>query len=654
MSILDTYKQRLKESESYCTPHWERAIDNYKHYLGRLDVGGMNMTDYPFSSQMSVSLSYEVVETVLPRIIGKDPEFTTTAVEPQDVPFEQTAKMAVDLGYNNPKLELMGEPIFLKLNRFVKELLITGNAVGRPFWRRERTKQVRYLANYEKAGIKDEPDISKVYKLAGKNGKDVTFSKKLVDSPLLDDFDLRHVPFFMYYPDVPMIETGRMRYHIERDYTTFEELADEAEIFGYDKAVMDEIAQLVSENKSGFTPDVGKRFMEDYNDLFSSINPAAFKSDDKKVPLLIVDKMWTGDKVYVFVNEKYNLTGKNGMKNPYDVMKNPFIFGHDILLPHSYFSYGEIDSMKKLEDGANDMMNMRFDNLLSSMLNIWLFNPNLVAEDDEFQPIPNSLTAVQDVDKAVRVISGNNVTAGVYKEADEMYRMIQRITGTNDYVKGAEGETLAGRTYGGMRLVQEAANARFIIKARTFEKVTLKALGYFILEMSKQFINKDRVRRLFGEDAEITEYTLEAGKLKSIKGMMDMHVIPNSSMVIDQQAEAIKLNSLADRFMAAKGPFANIPNEVFDKFLLKYLPLYGVTDAVYWVREIRKSREQAELEAKKAEAMTSAPKPQTQPAPTMPSPVAPIMGGQEVIQSDQIAGGQPNPIEQILNAGGLG
>ena len=112
-----------------------------------------------------------------------------------------------------------------------------------------------------------------------------------------------------------------------------------------------------------------------------------------------------------------------------------------------------------------------------------------------------------------------------------------------------EGETIAGGTYGGMRLVQEMANARFIVKSRLFEKVTLRSLGYFILEMSKQFINKDRMRRIIGDSGEAQESVLEAGKLKAIKGMFDIKVIPNSSMVIDQQAEAVKLNSLADRFM---------------------------------------------------------------------------------------------------------
>lgn len=673
MSILKDYQERKKKSFDLSKSHWDRAIDNYKHYFGHLDTGNSSESDYPFQSNIVIPASYEIVETIMPRIIGRDPEFTTIAMESDDVDYEQVAKLTVESGYNNPKLELAGEPIYLKLQRGVKELLVTGNMVMRAYWRRESQKRMTYLATLDAAGHKNEKDIKKVLESAKKLGKEgeVTFSKKLVDCPYLDDFDVKLVPFFHFLPDVEMVETGRMRYKIETDYMTIEELQDEAEIFGYDKAVMNELTSLAKEKRLGHTPDVTKDFMKSYNDIFATINPSALSTDDDKIPLLMVDKMWMGDKVAVFVNEKFNLTGDKGMDNPYDVKKDPFIFGHDVTIPHSYYSYGEIDAIKRLEDANNDMMNMRYDNLLSSMLNYWLVNPNMVDPNDEFSPIPNSVTYVKDIDRSVKVINGNNVTATAYKESEELYSMIQRITGVNDYTKGNEGDTLAGRTYGGLRLVQEASNARFIVKSRLFEKLTLKSLGYFILEMSRQFINKDRIVRQFGEDGvAATKGTISAADLKSIKGMMDMKVIPNSAMVIDQQAEAMKLNNLADRFLTNKGPFANIPGSVFDKFLLKFLQAYGIHDAMYWVREVSKNRDAVEKEVKKqAKAQINqnpitAPLPSPTPPGGMPSivpgvmPPAPLGGVPSpnlppavmpTLQSNGV-GGQPDPLSMIMNS----
>lgn len=654
MTALDLYKQRIRASQNLCEGHWNRAIDNYKHYLGRIDTGNTTESNYPFYSKMSVPISYEIVETILPRIIGKDPEFTAIAVEPSDVPFEGTSKLVIETEYNNPKLAILGEPMYLKLVKAVKEKLITGNMVLRAYWRRQNKKRVAYMANLAQTGHTDEEDIKKVLEMADKMkvGDQVRWSKKMVDTPILDDFDLKHVPFFFFYPDASFDMPGQMRYKIERGLTTFQELADEAEIFGYDKATMDELATLNEAGQLKFTPDISKDFLYQYNELFSgSIPDDGFKTDDNKLPLIIVDKMWMGDKVAVIVNEKHNLTGDNGMPNPYDLMADPFIFGVDNVLPHTYFAHGEIDSIKKIEDGVNDTVNLRFDNLLQAMLNYWLVNPNLMADGDEFVPIPNSITNVKDIDRAVKMISGADVTPTAYKEVEELLAIVQRVTGVNDYVKGAEGETLAGRTYGGLRLVQEMANARFIIKSRMFEQLTLKSIGYFCLEMSRQFINKDRLSRIVGELGEIEEKTIKAGDLKQIKGFMDIRVIPNSSMVIDQQAEAMKLNSVADRFTSEKGPFADIPREVYDKFLLKYLQAYGVHDAIYWIRMIREERLKKEKENTPPDNKSGEGQPDIAgllgggAGPVVPP--RPQIPTQDVMQSDRVSA-QPNPLAQII------
>ena len=659
ITTLELFKKRLRASRNFSSPHWDRSIENYKHYLGRLDVGGISESQYPFNSTMTITISNEIVETTIPRIIGKDPEYTTTAVEPDDVPYEQSAKSMIQMEYENPKLELLGEPIYLKLLKMVKENLITGNAVGRPFWRRETRKAAMYKASLEPAGIVDEMDAKKVLQIAKDLGKedDVRWSKTFVDSPVLDDFDIKHLPFFQFFPDKEFDMPGKMRSKIERQYMTFEDLASEAEAFGYNSAKMEEIATMVTEGKSGFSPEMGKDFLEDYYELFADPQgEKTLSTDDDKVPLLVVDKMWENGIVHVFVNEKWQLTPEHGMRSPYDVMIDPFIFLSDTVIPHSYYSRSVIDAIKKMEDGVTDLWNMRYDNLIQSMLNMWLVNSNFMADDDEFVPVPNAITSVTDVDRAVKAIKGNDVTSSAFTEARELMGIIERVGGVNDYVRGVEGDQVAGRSYGGMRLVQEAANARFIVKSRLFEKLSLKALGYFILEMSRQYVNKDRISRIVGEFGDEQIYSAKESDLKSIKGMMDIRVIPNSAHVVDQQAEAIRLNAVADRFVSQKGPFANIPPEVYEKFLLTYLRSQGITDSPYWVKTIRDAR----LKAAKPAETTEVPVPGSEtgnPAgggiatPVASPSIVPGGGTVPTLQSDQVSM-QPDPIAALLNAPG--
>lgn len=660
-NITDTYKDRLLKANNAAQPHWERAIENYKHYLSRLDVGGVSEDDYPFQSRMTIPISYEIVETVIPRMIGKDPEWTATAKEPGDVPFEPSSKIALETQYDNPKYQMMGEPIYLKLYKGVKECLITGNAVWKNSWRRETKKAVKYLANLDRAGIKDSDDIQKVMKMAEEMGiyEEVKYTKKLVEQPFLDDYDLSPVPFFLFLPDPAFDLPGKWRYEISREFMSFEELAEEANMFKYDNVKMEEVMSMVLRGSHGSSYTVTKDFMSEYNDLFNNVSKETFYTDDDKVPLLLVDKMWepsTGQ-VHVFINENFCMTGETGMSNPYDVQMPPFTFAQDVPIPHSYYCRGEIDSIRKLEDGMTDIYNMRFDNLIQSMVQMYLVNPNYINEGDSFLPIPGSVTEVKDIDKAIKGFRADDVTASAYKEADDLYSLIGRTTGVNDYVKGMEGDTIAGRTYGGLRLVQEMANARFIVKSRLFENLTLKSIGYFILEMSRQFMNKDRIARTVGEFGNIDEKKIKASDLKSIKGFMDIKVVPNSAMVVDQQVEAIRLNGVADRFVSEKGPFAGIPSEVYDKFLTRFLSAYGISDAIHWVRLIKENREKLAKEEKKAAKETPA-----NPAPTMPQmPAIPMPGmpgaipaapNQEMFQSDQISS-QPSPLASILNAGNL-
>lgn len=596
MKVLDTYTKRLQRSFEFCESYWEKAIDNYNHYFGKLSYPkSKNNTEeenvsklYPFASRVTTGISFDIVETILPRIIGRDPEFITAAFEPEDIPAEGVARMVIESQYDNPKLALLGEPIYLKLQKMVKEALIAGTAVGRGYWRKENVKRPKYNVEIEKTGksgsVEEMYDYAKEY-----SSKDLKFIKEEQNYKFLDDFDLKHLPFFFFFPDPMFTEAGRMRYKIERDFYTANELISEAERFGYDPQA---VKEALSEEKKAFTPIISKDWLYYYNQLFGSLSNDIFNDDDDKLRVIVIDKMWENGMVWVYANERHCLTPQ-GMKSPYDTLRDPFIFTHNVTQPHSFFSRSEVDAIKKLEDNINDLINMRNDNLFNAMSSFYLINPVLFEEGGEnFLPYPNSVYKVKDIMAALREVKGQDVTAAVYRETAELYGYIQRISGVNDYVKGAEGISLAGRTYGGLRLAQEVANVRFLVKSTLFEQITLRALGYMILEMSRQFINEDRVVRIIGEKSLLYDsdfYKISALELKKIKGFMDIKIIPSSTRAIDEQAEVMKLNGLVDRVGSGRPPFDRITPELHERLLLKYLPLFGFKDASYWIRKMRES-----------------------------------------------------------------
>jgi hypothetical protein len=653
-SITDIYKKRIKKSQDFCYPFWEEAIDNYNHYWGKLKVQKDNNEEtekiYPFASKVTTGISFDVIETMMPRIIGRSPEFITAAIEPDDIPAEAVAKMVIESQYDNPKLAILGEPIYLKLQKMVKEALITGTAIGRGYWRREYIDRPSYKAVVEKTGKEGEiEDIEKYLDEVGMDKSSMKFKKQMKRYKFIDDFDLKHIPFFFFFPDPFYWETGKMRFKIERDFYTEEQLKNEAEIFGYDRQQVKEALSL----KGGFTPDISKNWLFTYQDFFGSLSSDVFNDDDERIRMFIVDKMWENGKVFVFVNESVCLTPE-GIPSPYDSLKDPFIFSYNITQPHSLFGKSEISAFKKVEDNINDLLNMRNDNLFSSMRSFYLVNPEMFDDDpDSFVPYPNSVYKVRDIMSALREVKGQDVTAAVYKETSELYNYIQRVSGITDYVKGAEGMELAGRTYGGLRLAQEVANVRFLIKSTLFEEVTLRALGYMILEMSRQYINSDRVVRLVGEKSLLYDsefYKIEASQLKKIKGFMDIKVIPSSTRAVDEQAEAMKLNGLADRIGIGRPPFDRITPELQERFLLKYLPLFGFRDASYWIRKMRESvasginKEQSQNQPPKPteEIMTSS------GIQTQPSPLAQLIENQAGVNTQELSQANNIPIQELL------
>src|SRR3972149_11850343 len=107
-TALGTFDKRITLSRDYTSVYFDRFIENYKHYLGHLIVP--SGTNYPLSSQMTVPISYSIVETILPRMMGKDPEFMASARNPEDRDLEKIYKPLVHYWWTNPALYQLGDP----------------------------------------------------------------------------------------------------------------------------------------------------------------------------------------------------------------------------------------------------------------------------------------------------------------------------------------------------------------------------------------------------------------------------------------------------------------------------------------------------------------------------------------------------------------
>ena len=348
-----------------------------------------------------------------------------------------------------------------------------------------------------------------------------------------------------------------------------------------------EVYKMIKQDAGEYESD---RYEKDFKDLFGKEDYTFEDTTNPKVERLM---MWEDNRFAVVIGRKICL--RDG-ENPFDFKRKPIFAVKDIPIPGEFYAWGEIDPIKKLEDGMTDIMNMRFDNIARALMKMWMVNPDLVIDEEEFVPMPDGLVHVRDINNAAREMPVSDVTSSAYAEAREIYSIIQGTSGVTDYAKGVEGRTLVGRTVGGLRLLQEAANARFALKMRLFEHLALKTVGNAFLELDKQFISKERVLRITGEYGDKV-IKVSPEKLRTNVGYLDLDVVTNSSEAVDKQFEILKWNAIVDR--VGKPPFDMLPRDIMDKIAVKYWEAYGIKEAPIWMRLMKVERKKMEKEMKK-------------------------------------------------------
>ena len=127
-------KRRYDLSKEYCKPYFDRFLDNYKHYFIRIIDEALEQDPeaYPFYSTLTIPISFQIVETILPRMFSRLPDFSIKT-EPENDQLSEI-KLASLIKYQLEHPYLIDDPIFARMITYLKELFITGNAWGEVPW----------------------------------------------------------------------------------------------------------------------------------------------------------------------------------------------------------------------------------------------------------------------------------------------------------------------------------------------------------------------------------------------------------------------------------------------------------------------------------------------------------------------------------------
>ena len=558
-------KKRMQLSREYTQPYFDRFLDNYKHYFLRIidEAVEADPEAYPFYSQMTIPISYQVVETNLPKMFIRLPTFQIETDFPNDEEDEQGLASLIRYQMNHPYL--IDDPIFLRLATAAKEMFITGNAWGMTPWYTKEAEVEEWQPTIPLMGI-NEPSWENLA-IAKQWGVKVQWQlvkvkKKLIDAPVFT-----HKSMFHVFPDPKKKRVSDLKYATIEEMMTMNEILDMVNVSPGEYKNIDELKRMKA-MKQYNTDDNQMNYDQEMAEIFGS-SDFSTKDDSKDQGQFKVHMMLEPDKLSIVVNERLTIR-KSG--NPNGDGKLGLFLMKDIPIPHELYAWGEPDPIKKIEDGMTDQANMRNDNVFYDLLRMWKLDPNALVEGENFVPEPGTVVQLKDMN-GLQPLETGTTKASPYREYQEWDKIIQNTTAASDYATGAVDPGM-NKTLGGVEKLQQAANSRFMMKLQLFEQLGLKAMGTMYVQRNMRFYDEPQ----FVKSEENNEkMVITHDQVRRIRGAVHFVVETGSTESMNRDKELEKWKFVNDQIAGNKAPFDNLTQAAKDRVAKKTLIALGET-----------------------------------------------------------------------------
>jgi len=560
--VAQLAKKRYNSSKEYCKPYFDRFLDNYKHYFIRTIEEAIegDSEAYPFYSTMMLPISFQIVETILPRVFSKLPTFSITTDQKNDENDELALRELIKYQMQHPYL--IDDPIFARIVNFLKELFITGNSWGEVPWMYKEAKVNEYqpyslqmgieTPSWDNLGIIDSYGVQPDWAL-------VQTDKKLIDAPVFHNRSIFHV-----FPDPKRKRVSDLRWVIIEDFMSLEEILDMVKISPKKYKNIEELKKMKAMTEGQ------KRSDTNYDQEIASIFGASDFTDKENGDQLY--KVWYIKEPYklqIVINEKLTIRDSD---NPNGDGKIGMFLCKDISVPNQLYAWGEIDPIKKIEDSMTDQANMRNDSVFYDLLRMWKLDPTTLIDGEQFYPEPGAIVQMSDM-TGLETIETGNTNASAYREYEEWDKIVQATTGVTDYATGQNTPGMTD-TASGIEALQSAANARFMMKLQMFEQMGLKAMGTMYVQRNLMFFDEPQAVN----SSELGKMIITPDQIRRIRGNVNFIVETGSTENINQQKELNKWKVINDFIAENKPPFDNLTQEALDYVAKRFLYAMGEQD----------------------------------------------------------------------------
>ena len=110
----------------------------------------VNDSIYPWRSKVFDPVTFYAIETLIPQLMNRNPKLLALPRDETDIDKAKTVEKLLDYQWNNPAF---GESMYVRLSRFLREVLICGTAVAKVPWKYQQ-RLIKSRNTLKKASIK--------------------------------------------------------------------------------------------------------------------------------------------------------------------------------------------------------------------------------------------------------------------------------------------------------------------------------------------------------------------------------------------------------------------------------------------------------------------------------------------------------------------
>lgn len=537
-----------KAAETARQPHYDKWQKFHKLYRSFIEERKGD-----WRSRVFVPYVFSTVEAIMPKMVASLPKMAADPIGPEDVvPAKQLTRM---LQYCADATDLD-----IELVKIYKQATKYGTGIGKTNY------EIVTSRHRSSVSSQDQPGIPMI----GPDGRQMT---GLDNEPMnmapeeetsgYTEFTIYEGPRarwvdifnFLVAPEAPDLEQAR--YTIERMYRE-----------------MSYIRRLVKQGVYRFPPHMNLEQITAVDDEPSGQRNTAIglanNTDPTRRPVELRE-IWTDDgRCITIANAKAIL---RVIENPFDHGMKPYFRVVDYLNEGEFWGSGEIEALEGLQDLQNAIVNQRIDNVRMTMDQMKAVSFEALEDLRDLRPRPGGVVRVnggQDPREVVYPLDSGDVTSSAFTEAEQIERLIERVSGVSAYQLGMDSPSMSD-TATGVNTITEQGNTKFALKVKMAEMLGIRTMARQWGSLIQQYMEDPRVIRVLGPDG---EWAFEPVTPESLLGAVDYSVEIGSSAATDSVMKEQSMTLL--QVMAGLVPQAvpQLAQDVFEAFGRKNIQAY--------------------------------------------------------------------------------